>query len=106
MVDESDPATTFDQLARAADDVLGAFRARYPDPKTLAEKLEPYEDVLRGRRRDALVDYLTTRWPTPFSGPDRLSEYFLRRRHGRGVRPHVAHGLRHVQCATRTCTGC
>ena len=33
--------------------------------------------MLRGRRRDGLVDYLTTRWPTPFSGPDRLSEYFL-----------------------------
>ena len=26
-----------------------------------------YEDILRGRKRDGLVDYLITRWPTPFS---------------------------------------
>lgn len=77
MIDESNPAATFDQLSRAADDVLGAFRARYPDPQTLTAKLEPYEDILRGGRRDGLVEYLTTRWPTPFSSPDRLSEYFL-----------------------------
>ncbi|MFF9120455.1 neuraminidase-like domain-containing protein [Streptomyces massasporeus] len=77
MIDESKPATTFDQLSRAADDVLGAFRAKYPEPKSLTDKLEPYEDILRGRKRDGLVDYLTTRWPTPFSSPDRLYDYFL-----------------------------
>jgi len=77
MVDESDPATTFDQLSRAADDVLGAFRAKYADPATLVARLEPYEDILRGRKRDGLVDYLTTRWPTPFSSPDRLYDHFL-----------------------------
>jgi hypothetical protein len=77
MVDESTPATIFDQLSRAADDVLGAIRAKYPDLKTLADKLEPYEDILRGRQRDGLVDYLMTRWPTPFSSPDRLYDYFL-----------------------------
>ena len=77
MVDESNPAATFDQLSRAADDVLGAFRARYPDPADLTAKLEPYEDVLRGRQRDGLVDYITRRWPTPFTGADQLYEYFL-----------------------------
>ena len=77
MIDESNPATTFDQLSRAADDVLGAFRAKYSDPAILVAKLEPYEDILRGRKRDGLVDYLTTRWPTPFSSPDRLNDHFL-----------------------------
>jgi hypothetical protein len=77
MIDESPAVTTFDQLSRAADDVLGAFRAKYPDAATLAEKLEPYEDILRGRKRDGLVDYLTTRWPTPFASADRLYDYFL-----------------------------
>jgi hypothetical protein len=77
MIDESEPAATYDRLSRAADDVLGAFRAKYPDAAELAAKLEPYEDVLRGRRRDGLVDYVTTRWPTPFSSPDRLYDYFL-----------------------------
>jgi hypothetical protein len=77
MLDESDPAAVFGQLARAAGDVLGAFRAKYADPRALRDKLEPYEDVLRGRRRDGLVDYLVTRWPTPFASADRLTEYFL-----------------------------
>ena len=77
MIDESNPATTFDQLSRAADDVLGAFRAKYSDPATLVAKLEPYEDILRGRKRDGLADYLITRWPTPFSSPDRLYDHFL-----------------------------
>lgn len=77
MIGESNPATTFDQLSRAADDVLGAFRAKYSDAATLVAKLEPYEDILRGRKRDGLVDYLITRWPTPFSSPDRLYDHFL-----------------------------
>ncbi|MEO8409062.1 MAG: neuraminidase-like domain-containing protein [Propionivibrio sp.] len=77
MIDESNPATTFDQLSRAADDVLGAFRAKYSDPATLVAKLEPYQDILRGRKRDGLVDYLITRWPQPFSSPDRLYDHFL-----------------------------
>lgn len=77
MIDESNPATTFDQLSRAANDVLGAFRAKYSDPATLVAKLEPYEDILRGRKRDGLVDYLITRWPTPFASPDRLYDHFL-----------------------------
>jgi len=76
MLDDATP-TAFEQLARAADDVLGAFRAKYPDPATLTATLEPYEDILRGRKRDGLVDYVTTRWPMPFSSPDRLSDYFL-----------------------------
>ena len=76
MIDETTPPATFDRLSLAADDVLGAFRAKYPDPKTFAKKVEPYEDKLRGRQRDGLVDYIVTKWPV-FSNPDRLYQYFL-----------------------------
>jgi hypothetical protein len=77
MVEESTPAATFDALAQAAEDVYGAFRSRYPDATTFAEKLEPFEDRLRGRKRDGLVDYITTRWPKPFADGNKLYEFFL-----------------------------
>jgi len=77
MVDESTPSATYDGLARAAEDVYGAFRSKYPDAATFAAKLAPFEDRIRTRKRDGLVDALMTRWPTPFSEPERLYEYFL-----------------------------
>jgi len=70
-------SATFDALSRAADDIFGAFRARYPDEKTFADKIEAYEDALRTRKRDALVDYLVTGWRVPFADANKLSEYFL-----------------------------
>jgi hypothetical protein len=77
VAESSTPATTYASLARAAEDVFGAFRAKYPDQKTFAEKVEPYEDELRGRRRDGLVTYITHRWPEPFAEPNDLYAYFL-----------------------------
>src|SRR5262249_40552120 len=43
---------------RAAEAMLSAIRARYPDDKEFAERLAPADDEVRGRRRDALCDYL------------------------------------------------
>ncbi|MEO8549706.1 MAG: neuraminidase-like domain-containing protein, partial [Kofleriaceae bacterium] len=77
MVDESTPATVFDQLAQAAEDVFGAISAKYPGEELRRAKLEPFDDILRSRKRDGLVDYLVTRWPTPFADPNKLYEYFL-----------------------------
>jgi len=77
MVTESTPAETYDRLARAAEDVFGAFRSKYPNEKTFKEKVEPFEDQLRGRQRDGLVDYIVTRWPETFSDSNKLYEYFL-----------------------------
>jgi len=73
----SNAAANFNVLSRAAEDFVAAIRAKYPLEKVLRDKLEPYEDKLRGRKRDALVDYLVTRWPEPFADPGKLYEYFL-----------------------------
>ncbi|HMG54179.1 MAG TPA: neuraminidase-like domain-containing protein, partial [Kofleriaceae bacterium] len=77
LVEESTPSAMFDGLARAAEDVFGAFRAKYPDERTFADKLEPFDDKLRARKRDGLVDYLVTGLATPFADPSKLYEYFL-----------------------------
>ncbi len=77
MFDETSPAAAYDGLARAAEDVFGGFRAKHPDATTFAAKLEPFEDKLRTRKRDGLVDYILTRWPTPFVDPSKLYEHFL-----------------------------
>jgi len=68
---------TFDQLSRAAEDIFGAFRARYPEEKTFQEKIEPFEDKLRARKRDGLVDFIVSKWPAPFTDANKLYEYFL-----------------------------
>ncbi|MCC5907083.1 MAG: ribosomal protein L7/L12 [Balneolaceae bacterium] len=46
------------RLAKARDLVLGAFRAKYDDDAVFEEAVEPFRDRLRGRRRDALVDFI------------------------------------------------
>jgi hypothetical protein len=67
----------FEDLARAAEDVFGAFRAKYPDEQTFQEKIEPFEDMLRTRKRDGLVDFIVSTWAEPFADANKLYEYFL-----------------------------
>ena len=67
----------FESLSRAAEDVFGAFRAKYPQEKTFKETLEPFEDKLRTRKRDGLVDFVVSTWPEPFADANKLYEYFL-----------------------------
>lgn len=73
------------QLAKARDLVRGAFRAKYDDEAAFEEAVEPFRDRLRGRRRDALVDYILTQ-PLPaetanddhgFETSSDLYHYFL-----------------------------
>ena len=66
-----------DDLGRAAEDVFGAFRAKYPEEKIFQEKVTPFEDTLRARKRDALVDFFTSKWPVAFDDANKLYEYFL-----------------------------
>lgn len=67
-----------DDLLKAADDIYGAFRARYPDEKAYREKSEAFEDLIRGRRRDALVAYvLANSGGLPLQTPSDLYGYFL-----------------------------
>lgn len=73
----ADAAATYRNLARAAEDVFAAFRSKYPDEQTFQEKMEPYADKLRGSKRNALVDFLTRKWPEPFADSNKLYAYFL-----------------------------
>jgi hypothetical protein len=75
-----DPA----QLARGAQGVFSSIRAKYPDEKTFREKLEPFEDKLRSRNRDGLVEYLlnapdgaSTTWRRHFFDANDLYHQFL-----------------------------
>ena len=72
------------ELARAADGVFAAVRAKYPDEATFTEKLEPFTDKLRSRNRDGLVEYLLsapddafTVWRRRFVTASDLYHYFL-----------------------------
>lgn len=56
-------ADPVDDLAKAADDIYGAFRAKYPDEAAYREKSEAFEDLIRSRRRDALVAYISANDP-------------------------------------------
>ena len=53
-------SSNFDELRRAADGFFAAFRTKYPDEAKFAETIEGFEDKLRGRKRNALTDYLLT----------------------------------------------
>jgi|CXWL01.1.fsa_nt_gi protocatechuate 3,4-dioxygenase beta subunit len=75
--EESSSPAMFDKLSRAAEDIFGAFRAKYPEDKTFKEKMEPFEDKLRARKRDGLVDFIVSKWPEPFVDANKLYAYFL-----------------------------
>ena len=66
----------YSDLARASEGVLSAFRAKYSDEQTFVEKLEPFEDKIRSRKRDALTDFLIRSVPQ-FETADDLYKYFL-----------------------------
>jgi len=70
-------ADGYEDLACAAEAVLSAFRAKYRDEKDFGEKLEPFENRLRGRRRDALVDYLIKSIHPEFESQSDLFHHFL-----------------------------
>ncbi|CAM5320317.1 neuraminidase-like domain-containing protein [Streptomyces chartreusis] len=48
----------FTALGQGADALYGVLRTRHPDVPAFTARLEPFEDALRARRRDALVDFL------------------------------------------------
>lgn len=64
-----------DSLWRAADDIHAAFRAKYFDVAVFNEKSEAFEDLIRGKRRDALVAFLVSQYA--FQGPSQLYAYYL-----------------------------
>ena len=52
-------AEGYGDLAKAADAVLSSIRARAQSESAWQERIGPFEDRIRSRKRDALVEYLT-----------------------------------------------
>ena len=53
--------SSFVGLEVARDAALGAFSSKYPDDKQRQDKLEPYQDRVNVKKRDALCDYIIAR---------------------------------------------
>jgi hypothetical protein len=70
--------SSFEALDVAADALATAFRTKYDDDAEWTKKIEPYEDKLRERRRDALTDFiLRTVAPLRFERSNDLYHWFL-----------------------------
>jgi hypothetical protein len=74
----------FADLSSAADGIFAAVRSKYVDEKAFRDKYEPFEDKLRSRNRDGLVEYIltapdsaTTNWRTRFLNSNDLYYHFL-----------------------------
>lgn len=65
------------ELNRAAEAMLAAFRAKYPDEKEFASKLDPFGDRIANRRRDGLTDYLIRSVHPELETLDEIYQYFL-----------------------------
>lgn len=79
---EEDFGAEFDQLVRAGDAVLSLFRTVYADGDRYQAMLEPFEDKLRSRQRDMLVEFLTHDYANAdrrerFKSADDLYAYYL-----------------------------
>ncbi len=66
----------YDRLQAAADALLAALRARYAE-REWADKIEPLEDRVRSRKRDALTDHLIRSTFPQFKSRDDLYQHFL-----------------------------
>ena len=69
--------TAYDRLDAAANAVLAAFRAKYPDESKWTELIEPFEGRILGKRRDGLCDYLVHTVGGQFQTRADLYRYFL-----------------------------
>lgn len=67
----------YDDLKQASAAVLSAFMTKYASQEERKEKLEPYQDALRGKKRRALTDYLIHSGFPQFRSESDLFHYFL-----------------------------
>lgn len=68
----------FAELISARDIALGAFSSKYEDEKIRSEKLEPYEEEINVKKRDALCDYiLASQKDLKFKDLHDIYAYFL-----------------------------
>ena len=57
--------------------VLAGFRAKYLDEATWTEKIEPYQERVLEKKRDALIDYLLHGPDAEFPSASEMYKYFL-----------------------------
>jgi hypothetical protein len=67
----------FDTLAEATQEILAAFRSKYTNEEERREKLEKYQDALRGKKRASLTTYLIHSGFPQFENTNDLYHYFL-----------------------------
>lgn len=67
----------YNALVQGAEGLYGVIRVKYPEERTFLEKIEPYEDQLRGLKRDGLVEYVIRSGAKGFTRPQDISDYFL-----------------------------
>lgn len=71
-------SSDYDALARAADALFTAFRTRYAAEEEWEKKIEPFENRIRERKRDALSNYIIhTLAPEQFRNTNDLYHWFL-----------------------------
>lgn len=67
----------YDLANAASAAVIAGFRAKYSDEETWKEKVEPYQERVLERKRDALIDYLLRGLDVEFSDTKEIYKYFL-----------------------------
>ena len=69
--------TEYNQLTDGADALLAVLRSKYPDEQKFDQQMEPYEDILRSRKRDGLVEYVIRSMNRRFTTSSDLYQFFL-----------------------------
>jgi hypothetical protein len=67
----------YGKATSAAAAVLAGFRAKYPDEATWHETVEPFEERVLERKRDALIDHLLHGPDAVFPDATEMYKYFL-----------------------------
>ena len=70
-------SNSYDDLNQASAGILAAFRTKYRSESERKEKLEPYQDRLRGKKRASLTTYLIHSGFPQFENENDLFHYFL-----------------------------
>ncbi|MBX2968264.1 MAG: hypothetical protein KF803_02750 [Cyclobacteriaceae bacterium] len=70
-------ATSYVELNEATNSILAAFRSKYKTESERKEKLEKYQDKLRGKKRASLTTYLIHSGFPQFENENDLFHYFL-----------------------------
>jgi len=70
-------SSQYDDLNQATNTLLAAFRSKYKSESERKDKLEKYQDKLRGNKRTSLITYLMHSGFSQFESANDLFHYFL-----------------------------